>query len=329
VVRTRDGDHLWERVADELGSVAQAEDQALVWFEGQAPGREGRKPEDSGPAAGKTGTRPSAGGRDTARSRSRKFFPDRAALAVIARLVVHLTRVRAVSFSLETLRRWDYATGVVVIVVLVFSTGWLLTNDVDHLPAALLIGGGIPVAWLLVRVSIVVVSRVRGRHAVRLARLAGQDGARAAVDDLLSRELAQLQRWRRSTERLGRPALAERVATEITSVQRLLRDVKRLSTEDLTWALNAELEHPEAVPKARFGRDLAAARLGRLVGFAPRAAKRLWRWYRAAFVPAEALAVLAASDEELDARILRDLDERYRALYDRLGSPPGRDRQDA
>jgi hypothetical protein len=329
VMATRNRDrhgHSWlhHDMGDEYGQVAQAERQALVWLEqlAQDPGRADSTQPPDGDHTRRKAARRSSDDHDAPKKVKRAFVPTANALSIIARLVVHLTRVRATSIQLTTLTIVDYVAGVLVVIIVTSFAGYTFSGDIADLNIFVVIGASIPSVVLFGRLTVVAASRIQGRRAIRLRELAQRRGSQFAVEDLLERELPRLLRWRRLAQRINQPILAYRITKEITSVRNLRNDLRKLSRNDLDWALHAELEHPESVPPVTYGRELTLGQLEWVVD-SPR---RVWlafkTWTKRTFVPADAARILALDDAELSSEVWREMELDLHTLYNELGPPP-------
>lgn len=237
------------RVADELGAVTAAERQVLVLLQdrvaGKSPKVAQRKPLTSRPA-----WEPEA------------YFPAAESLAVIARLVVHLARVRAIKVRRAVPLAVDYVIVISTLMVVLFSAGWTASNTLTRLSVPILVPGTILVVVFVGRVTAVVVIRL---PALRFRRLVRRKQPRYAVEATLNHELPQLVRWRQRAERLDRPALAHRLTAEMEVVDDLRREVEALTAKDLDWAMRTRWS-ASAVPKARYEWALSVATMRYLAG---------------------------------------------------------------
>ncbi|MGC9668854.1 hypothetical protein ACNTMW_20135 [Planosporangium sp. 12N6] len=325
--------NLFEQSAsEEFNQVANAEQQALVWLEHLAHDIQSARDTHYQSATNEPppdtrqrfqNERQSDNPRPKHQKRARIFTPTAEALAIIARLVVHLTRVNATSMRIITLTKVDLASGLIVLMLAASLTGWTLTNDLQHLHIAVVLPSGMLTVWFLGRCALVATSRLYNRRALRLNKLYLYRGARYAVDDLVDRELPRLLRWQRLSERFGQTVLADRIITEITSLDALRRDVSTLSADDLDWALRAELEHPESVPKARYGRDLVVGTLTPFIRPLYRKYNDLKTRIRASVVSLDTARVLASSDTTLALQAWREIEDELGRFYSELGPPPG------
>lgn len=190
----------------------------------------------------------------------------------------------------------DRAIGVVVIMTMVFAVGWVGTNSVFQLPGTVIVAGCVSVVLFVGRISVVSVRRSCQWRAFRLKRLAERCDAKVAVVDLLDGELSRLSRWRERAGRFEHPILVERLSIEIATVDNLRSDVELMSVEDLSWALDTELDDPNSVPKARYGSELVVAFLAWLTGF-----------------PLSRETAIRTAHRRVDSRIVRRLDVINRA----------------
>jgi hypothetical protein len=280
-------------ISDEFGAVAEAENQVLVLLRDRLADRPG----------GSTAT-----GAAPAETPQGAFAPTAAALAVIARLVVHLTRVRVINADRVVPLAVDYVLGVGVTLFVSFSIGWAGSNDIARMPLAVLVAGCVVLVALVGRIAVLVLVHLDRRHAYRFRRLARRVDVRQAVDDLFDRELPELIRWRELAEGYDRPALVDRLTSEITTIDNLRRDVGQLTRQDLDWALRARLDS-EGVPKAGYRREVLAARL-------------LWRVETRLLARLERLTAIPLTREGAMRAAAEQLDRRLRRILHELGEPP-------
>jgi hypothetical protein len=289
-------------IVEEFGAVTVAENQVLVLLQDRVSGKSQRAP----------------GGHSVGPGRiwdPGVFIPRARTLGVIARLVVHLTRVRVIKVRRVVPLAVDYLLGVAALTFVLFSTGWSASNNLGQLPRLIVMPGTVLIVVLAGRVAAVVVIRL---PALRFRWLARRGDVRRAVEDVLDHELPQLIRWRQRAERLDQLRVADRLAAEIVVVDDLRRDVRVLTANDLDWAMRTNWS-AAAVPKSRYRWDLWIAAMRYLAGMFLLVDTSIeYKWMatieRLLAIPLTRVGAMAAATDRLE-RILW-------MTFDRLDEPP-------
>ena len=192
------------------------------------------------------------------------FGPTTAALAVIAQLLVYLTRMQAVRRRSRTVLMVDFAVLGLGGFAGVFTIGWIAANGFARVPPLVVVVIGSVLVVSTGRGVVLVVQAARFRRTGRLRRQSRKIGTRHAIDDFFRRESLRLGGWRHRARRAVLPHLETRLDDETRRLNELSRRVSRLSDADLRFAFEAELENQDDIPQTHYARDLLGGKLGRM-----------------------------------------------------------------
>ena len=191
---------------------------------------------------------------------------ERQSLEVVARLVVHLTRVRVISTKH---RRWtlvDLVLAVLAVMVVLFSAGRLLATPFGVTSSIIATVAVAVSASAAYRISAIEAARLRQRRALALSDAAERSGVRTAIGGVLSAEVPRLSRQLELAVRFEQPMLAARIGSEIEEAKSLLEEADLARGRHLAESLRLELPEAESAPKARYRREIWIGSLAWLTG---------------------------------------------------------------